>query len=277
MRNLLDFVVKHYFFFLFLLLESIAFALFIQNNYYQRAGMINSTLEFTGFFHKKYSNFVSYFSLKEANQLLLAENARLRSHQPASFLISTNKIITVNDTTYRQRYEYVDANVVNNSVNKVSNFITLDKGSNFGIKNDMAVISSSGIVGIVKEVSPNFALVISVLNKDSKISAKQKKTNQVGTLVWEENDYRYATLKDIPLHISVNVGDTIATSGFSGIFPEGLPIGIVADYNSNKGINFYTIKVKLLNDFNNLSHVYIVKNLMKEEQTNLEEKVSNDK
>jgi len=276
MRNLLDFIIRNYFFFLFAILESIAITMFIQNNFFQRSNIINSTLELSGFFYQKYDNIAQYFSLKEANRKLLEENAKLRSKQLNSFLVTDNKMFYRKDTLYRQQYQYFGAKVINNSVNKKNNYLTLDKGTDQGVKKEMAVVSSAGIVGIVKDVSPNFSSVISVLHMDSRISSKHRKSGQIGTVVWEENDYRYGYMKDVPTHVKINVGDSIITSEFSGIFPEGILIGKIADYTVIKSANFYNIKVRFATDFNSLTHVYIISNLMKDEIKKLEVKSQNE-
>lgn len=276
MRNLLDFIIRNYFFFLFAILETIAITMFIQNNYFQRSGIINSTLELSGFFYQKYDNIAQYFSLKEANRKLMEENAKLRSKQSNSFMATDNKMFYKNDTLYRQQYQYFGAKVINNSINKKNNYLTLDKGAIQGVKKEMAVVSTTGIVGIVKDVSPNFSSVISILHKDSRISSKHKKSGQIGTVVWEENDYHYGYMKDVPTHVKINVGDSIITSEFSGIFPEGILIGKIADYTVIKSANFYNIKVRFATDFNSLTHVYVITNLMKEEIKKLEEKSQNE-
>jgi rod shape-determining protein MreC len=203
MRNLLDFIIRNYFFFLFAILESIAITMFIQNNFFQRSNIINSTLELSGFFYQKYDNIAQYFSLKEANRKLLEENAKLRSKQLNSFLVTDNKTFYRKDTLYRQQYSYFGAKVINNSVNKKNNYLTLDKGTNQGVRKEMAVVSTTGIVGIVKDVSPNFSSVISVLHKESRISSKHKKSGQIGTVVWEEDDYRFGFMKDVPTHVKI--------------------------------------------------------------------------
>jgi rod shape-determining protein MreC len=215
-------------------------------------------------------------SLKTANKILAEENAQLLNRQKSSFIKTDNKLFVVNDTLYQQEYTYVTAKVISNSVNRINNYLTLNKGSRLGIKKNMGVISSQGIVGIVKDVSENFCTVYSVLHSKSKISAKLKKGNNVGTILWNGNDYRIVTMKDVPTHVKIRIGDTVISSGYSLMFPEGIPIGSVYSYDINKGKDFYEIKVRLYNDLNNISYVYIVKNLMKEELTDLEKRSQND-
>jgi rod shape-determining protein MreC len=254
----------------------IAFILIVNTNYYQQSVFFTASNSFSGSVYKVYNNITEYFSLKTVNMILADENAQLLNRQKSSFIKTDNKVFVVNDTLYQQEYTYVSAKVISNTVNRVNNYLTLNKGIRHGIKKNMGVITSRGIVGIVKDVSENFCTVYSLLHSKSKISAKLKKGNNVGTILWNGNDYRIVTMKDVPTHVKVKIGDTVISSGYSMMFPEGIPIGSVYSYDINKGKDFYEIKVKLFNDFNNISYVYIVKNLMKEELTELEKRSQNE-
>jgi rod shape-determining protein MreC len=180
------------------------------------------------------------------------------------------RLVQIKDTTYLQSYVYSSAKVINNSTNKRQNYITLDKGGINGIKPEMGVISSKGVVGIVKNVSGNFSSVMSVLHEKNKLSAKIKKSGYFGSLVWGNNSYRIADLKDIPNHVKLAIGDTIVTSGFSSIFPENILIGTVKEFDLPEGNNFYNIKVEFAEDYKRISHVYIIRSLLKEEKELLE-------
>ena len=270
MRNLFDFLLKNYFFFLFLLLEIFAAFLIVNNNYYQRSVIINSTNELTGSVRLMYSNITGYFMLKKTNQILAKENAALHNLTERSYIITDRNEYLVDDTAYKQQYTYIGAGVISNSVNKRNNYLMLNMGSNDGIDKDMAVISQRGIVGIIRDVSKHFSSVISVLHKDTRISAKIKKNNYIGTLAWKGIDYRKAYLMDIPTHVKLALGDTVITSGYSHLFPEGIMIGVIENYNILEGDNFYTIKISFLEDYNNLSYVYVVNNLMRNEKLMLE-------
>ncbi len=276
MRPLLQFLIKYYNFFLFLLLEFFAFFFIVKSNYYQQSVIINSANSISGGIYKTYDNITDYFSLKITNGMLAEENAKMRNLQKSSFIRTNNSVFSVDDTLYRQQYEYTSANIISNTFNRVNNYITLNKGYNHGIRKEMGVISSQGVVGIVKDVSANFCTVTSVLHSKSKISAKIKKNNYIGTLVWEGGNYRIATLKDIPSHVKISFGDTIVTSGYSLIFPGGISIGTIYYYDVNKGNNFYDIKVKLSTDFNKISYVYVIKSLLKDELEALQNKSQND-
>jgi rod shape-determining protein MreC len=275
MRNLLKLLYAYHFHILFVLLEGIALLLVVQNNHFQRASAIQFSSAVSGSFHKKMDNLKVYLSLRETNQVLAQENAELRNRLASIRKNISEKKDTLIDTLYKQRYTYFSAKIVNNSVSKQYNYITLNKGSNDGIKSNMAVITSKGIVGFIVGVSKNFSTVLSVLNRNFKVSAKFKKNNFLGSLSWESLNPEICLLSDIPFHVKVAVGDTIVTTGFSDYFPEGIPIGTVKDYDLKNG-NFYNIRVKLTNDFRNLNYVILVDNLMKAEQQELESQTEHD-
>jgi len=277
MRNLLLFIWKHYFFFVFLSLESLCIYLIVQNNYYQRASLINSSNNLSANVLKTSQNVRGYFYLKDVNENLANENAELRSRLLESYAMIYNDLNTVKDTTLKQKYTFTSAKVVNNSTNRRNNYLTLAKGSKQGIAKDMAVITNTGIVGQVKDVSDNFCTVMSMLHSKTIVSAKIKKDGSYGPLTWDGADFEIATLSDIPTHVNLKKGDTIVTSAYSLTFPENIKIGTVESWERKSGSYFYTVKVKLLTNFKKLSHVYIVNNLMKEEQQELEKKSETEK
>ncbi len=212
-----------------------------------------------------------YINLKANNEQLARENAQLQSKLASALYISEFKRDSVNDSIYIQQYTYITAKVINNSVNKRNNYITLDKGSLQGIKPEMGVITSRGLVGIVKQVSPRFCTVMSVLHKDTRISAKFKKNEFFGSLVWNGEDPQYATLREIDKTVPVKKGDTIVSTSFSSIYPSGIFIGVVEKSELESGSNFHNIQVKLSTSFNNLNYVYVIDHLLKNEQRGLEE------
>jgi rod shape-determining protein MreC len=276
MRNLLLFVWKHSFAFLFLLLETICIYLVVRNNNFQRAGFVNSANEVSANVLKTSKNIEDYFYLKNENENLAKENAELRSHSLLSFSMLVDDQYTVNDTVYNQKYEYTSCKVVNNSINRRNNYLTLNKGAKQGIQHDMAVITSTGVVGVVKDVSENFCTVMSLLHSKSTISSKVKKNGFFGPLTWDGESFSYATLNDIPSHVQLVKGDTIVTSAYSLAFPENIMIGTVESFERKSGEFFFTVKIKLSTDFKKLSYVYVVNNLQKLEQEELEKKSETD-
>lgn len=270
MRNLVVFILKNYFFVMFLLLETFCIYLLVQNNKFQRATFVNSSNKVSASLLASAENVQHYFYLKSENDRLAKENAELHSHDLLSFSKLVNRVYTLNDTTYRQKYTYTSATVVNNSTNRRNNFLTLDKGSSHGITNKMGVITSFGIVGQVENVSENFCTVKSLLHSNTIINSKFKKDGTFGPLSWDGQDYQFATLNDIPTHVRIQKGDTVVTSQYTKIFPENILIGTVDSYYRESTKPFYTVKIKLATDFKKLSHVYIVDNILKREQEELE-------
>ena len=158
--------------------------------------------------------------------------------------------------------------MINSSFNKTKNCIVIDKGRKDGILTEMAVCSSEGVVGVVEKVSQHYARVLPLINTNLRVSAKIKKNGYYGSLQWDGDDYRYSYLNDIPFHVNAEIGDTIVTSGFSSIFPEGKLIGFIESVNKETA-NFLKIKVKLATDFKRISDVYVIENTKKEEQQDL--------
>jgi len=275
MRNLSKFIVKYHFFFLFVIIEAFSIFLITKNNNYQKAKFVNFAWYISGYFFDKVNSFTEYLSLKEINRELVEENAQIFNDLRSLYKSNKVELFEINDSNFHQHYIYTHAKVINNSTNKQYNFLTLDKGTNHGIEVEMAVISYKGIVGVINSVSKNFSSVISFLNLKLKVSAKLKKNNYFGPVSWEGKDYTKATLSAIPYNVDINIGDTIITSGYSTIFPEGILIGFISDFEL-KGGNFYDITVKLSTNFKNISYVNVVNNLLKEEQINLEKTSQND-
>jgi rod shape-determining protein MreC len=257
-------------FFLFFSLEVFAFVVIFRFNNYQKASFVNYTVGVTSSFYTAVSNTQEYFNLRHVNDSLQIENARLRSQLLTSYYKNNFTPTQINDTVYKQQYEYIPAQVVSNSVTKRNNYITLNRGSLHGIAPEMGVISDNGIVGIVMSVSPHYCTVLSLLNNNCKISAKIEKNGAFGSLVWEGDDPKYAALRDVNKHVPLMTNDQIITSNFSTIFPEGIPIGKIYAHSLDAGDNFHTIKVELNTDFATVSTVYVIRNLLKQEQQTLE-------
>ncbi len=271
MRNLLNYLLKYHFFILFILIETLSVYLVIQHNPYHNAKFYHLANNISGFFNTRFNRLGEYFHLKEINQELALENMRLRN-QCKGALLKKGESRTLKE---EYQFEYILAEVINNSVNKLHNHITIDKGINDGIKQEMGLISPDGVIGVTNHVSNNFSTAISLLNPKLKVSAKIKNNDYYGSVVWDGKKPRQALLKEIPYHVKINIGDTVITSGYSAIFPEGILIGHITNYNIKSG-NFYDIQLKLAADFHQIKYVYIVQNPLKEEKDSLENLGFND-
>jgi len=272
MKNLFRFIIQHHFLILFLVIEFFSLFLLFSANPYQKVAFYNASHKISGKASLRMSNIRDYFSLHYENRKLAEENATLYNNLRSSYIFTAGAA-GKSDSLVARKFEYLTTRVINNTVNKQNNYITLDRGSEGGIDRDMAVISSDGIVGIVKSVSSHYASVLSVLNRDFNVSAKIKKNGYFGPLSWNGSSSYFATLVDIPHHVKISKGDTIVTSGFGGVFPEGFLIGTIDDFKL-KGGNYYEIRVRLSNDYRKLDFVQVIRNYAKVEIDSLENVVS---
>lgn len=270
MKNIFNFLYRNNFFFIFLLLEIFCFILISKNDHYQGSKLINSANDISANVYQISANTKEYLQLKEENDRLAYENNYLKNRIKLGYAIIPLKNYKKNDTLYRQEFEFMNAKVINSTVNKRNNYLTLNIGSLQGVGQDMAVINSEGIVGVVKAVSENYSSVMSVLHKDVIVPCKLKKEGINGTLQWEGGDYRYCILTDIPTHAKLKKGDTVITSSLSGIFPEGILVGFVDSHERRQNESFFTVKIKLNPDFKKINHVSVIKFIYKAEKDSLE-------
>ena len=272
MQQIINFVIRNKTFLLFLLLFGISIALTIQSHSYHKSKFINSANFFTGGIYKKANSISQYFKLKEQNQILVEENRRLKS-----LLFNREDELDLDfvaDSTFTNKiFKFKKATVYKNSYASANNYITINKGKSDSIQQDFGVITSQGIIGIIDNVSNNYATVLSILNTKSRINAKLKKSNQIGSLKWDGKSTQLVQLTDISKFAPVNQGDTIVTGGQSTIFPKGIPIGIIDDFTLDISGDAYTINVKLFNDMTNIGHVYIIENTNAEEIKTLQDAV----
>ncbi len=268
MRTLLRVIQKYSDFLLFLVLETVAMILMVQGGAFQRSKIVGMNRQISGYIYNKVDGTREYLFLKETNEMLVDENAQLRNtlQQMGQRLDSS---VVLSDFREPYQYQYVPSRVIHNSVYKQYNYLTLNKGEKDGVFKDMGVISDRGVVGIILETSDNFATVIPIINLDFRLSVKLKSSNYAGILQWNGKSPLYADLNEIPFHVELTENDTIVTSGFSTIFPEGIEVGTIESFTIEHG-NFYEIRVRLFTDFQSLFHVNVIRNYQKEEQLNLE-------
>ncbi len=258
MHNLSQFFGRFCSTILFLFLEIISFFLIVQYNTGQKEVFINSSSFYSGLVLENYSKLSRFYRLSSVADSIAKDNARLRAELRFATIDASFRRDSLIDTTYRQRYSFISAQVVSNSVNQIDNYITINKGSAFGIKPGMGVINDVGIVGVVRQTSANYATVASMLSSQTHISASIKRNGFFGSLVWDNRSSEYMHLTDIPKHANVLKGDSVITSGYSSTFPKGIFVGRVESVGFESGSSFYDLKVKISTDFNNLSYVYVV-------------------
>ena len=271
MQQILNFVIKHRNTLLFLFLITISLFLTIQSHSYHKSKFVSSTNTISGNIYGFSSNVTNYFHLKKYNKRLLNENVILKNKLEAigfdSLSVEKFKI----DSIEKGVFKYLSAEVINSTYHKTKNYITLNKGTKDSIYADMGVITDNGIVGIIESCSKNYSRVISILNKNSRINAQLKKSNHFGSLVWNGNDTNIVQLIDIPRLAPLKIGDTIITGGRSTIFPKGLPIGTVTNFELNIDQSYFTVNVRLFNDMTNIGFVNIIENKNAVEIKNIEQ------
>jgi rod shape-determining protein MreC len=276
MRNLLIFITKYNAFFLFVIFELSALIIYVKYNSFQKASFINSTNKVTGTLYAQVDELYGYLSLRETNDSLARENARLRSQLKASFYIDSVNKKQVTDTIYQQQYTYIEAKVVNNSTNRSNNYITINRGSKQGVAKGMGVICSSGLVGKVVFVGEHMSIVQSLLHKDSRFSAMLAKTKEIGYIEWSDDlDPHKGFMKDVSNNAQPHVGEEVVTSEYS-LFPEGIPIGKISNLHTKTGGFALNMEVKLAVDFGKLQYVNVVINKLAPEQAGLEAQQKKD-
>jgi rod shape-determining protein MreC len=274
MQQIFNFIYKNSNRLLFLLLLGISLFLSIQSHSYHRSRIISSANFLSGGVYERINNVSEYLNLRTQNDALAQENAKLRS-----LLFDkkdTSAISKIDSIKGIKSDDIIVSKVIHNTFNTHENYLTLNSGSLQGIKSDMGVINSLGIVGIIDNTSKNYSTVISILNTKSQINAKLKKSNHFGSLGWDGKNTGFVHLTDVPRLASIRKGDTIVTGGQSVIFPENINIGTVSRLYYEDKTNYYKIEVKLFNDMTNLGHVYIIKSKNREEIINLEKKEEKD-
>ncbi|MDN5203490.1 rod shape-determining protein MreC [Fulvivirgaceae bacterium BMA10] len=270
MQSLFLFLHKYRAFFIFVLLEVGCMWLIISNNQYQSATFFNSSNRIAGSILNTKSGITDYFSLKQANENLATENARLREEVMKQREIIDRLPRNVALNLILGQFDYSEAKVINNSIRNLNNYITVNKGWADGIEPGMGVIGQSGLVGIVKSSSKHFSTIISLLHTDIYVSSLLKRTGDLSSTKWAGDNPEEANLMFVPRHVDVKEGDTVITSGYNSIFGQGTMIGTVNNVSIKENATFYDIKVALSTDFSSLSYVYIVKNNLKVEKDSLE-------
>lgn len=265
MRNLLNFFLKYSSWLVLAFFIVVSCVLLFSRNPYQRHVWLTSAGTLSGAVYDAANNVTGYFNLREINDDLQRRTAsleaevvelrrRLAVYQQAALRVS----LAADPET--SRFRFIIASVINNSVSRPFNYITIDKGETDGIRPEMGVMDQNGIVGVVNVVSPHYARVISLLNPNFRLSCKVKGGEVFGSMVWDGKSPGEALLEELPKHTRFRKGDTIVTSGYSAVFPEGIPVGVIMGNARGEDDNFFTLRIRLFTDFNSLSTVKIISN-----------------
>lgn len=254
---------------LFIVLEIIAFSLIFNQRSFQRATFLNATNAFSGEIYSQYNQLTSYLNLRVENENLVAENIRLQNLLDRSQIFQSFGADTINDSTYSTRFTTIEAKVIASSWNKVNNYLTIDKGRKSGVVANMGVAGPNGAVGIVRNVSSNFASVLPLINPGITLSGKFKNNDYFGPVTWDGQNYQQAYIGDIPRYAEIKNGDTLVTDSRSLVFPEGILIGTVIGQEKQDDQNFLRLTIKLSTDFSKLENLYIIKDKLKVELDSL--------
>lgn len=293
MGRLLQLIIRNGGFFTFLLVEAFCFYVVIQYNTKQNAIFTHSMGLAAGHMLEKRREWVNYFSLQQRADSLQSANAQLLAdlalaqavqlpYRDTFFTIRTDTIRLGDSMAIhkiaRPQYRFIAARVIGNTINSANNWLFINRGSNDGLRPGMGVVTGKGIVGIVRHVDPNFSAVMSVLHREAKISVTLKKEKALGSLVWEGGDPSIMTLKFVPRHFSVKAGDEIVTSGYSELFPKGIPVGRIAGepIPDKENQYFWILKVNLSQDMSSVSDIYAVDNIFQTELDSLKQKVKDE-
>ncbi len=280
MRNLLEFLSRHNHWFVFLLLEVVGLVLLFQYSNYHASVWISSANAVTGKVMEADAWVTSFFHMRGENEALTVRNLQLEQE----VLALRNELDAVHrrDTTLQDRsrqvvfdsLQTIPAKVVGNSVHRVNNMMTIDRGEADGVKADMGVACGTGVVGIVYLTSAHYAVVLPVLNEKSNISCAIQGRGYFGYLHWNGGLTNEAYLDDVPRHAKFELGDTIVTSGYSSVFPGGLMVGTVTEQLDSRDGLSYRLKVQLATDYAQLRNVSVIRYEHRQEQAELEQKAA---
>lgn len=269
MRNLVAFLKRFQIFLVFAMLQIVALTIHFSFQSYPRARFMNSAGEITGKVMEYKHSITKHFNLSNANIRLQEENIDLRRQLPMSFIPLQSGMVKINDTLYRQQFDYVPATVLNSTFDKQNNFLTLNVGEFQGIETGMGVFNGNGAIGYVFDVSEHFALVKTLLSDNANIDVFLP-NGAFGLLKWDGKSSREVYITGIANDIEITLGDEVRTRGTQGVFPRGLLVGTVTAFNIVEGDPLWDLRVELAVDFRKIADAYVIKNLYKAEFDNLE-------
>ncbi len=303
MRNFLKFLVRFHAFFLFLALEALCLVFYFRSAAYPNAAVVYSANQLSGNTYARIAAVRAYGRLSLVNDSLNQQNARLRERLEQLGSPDSQRAGSITDSLFRQQYTYVPVRIINSSITARNNYLTLDKGRRDGLSADMGLITERGIAGRIIAVSEHYAVAMSVLHSKFSTSAEWRPiagqsgnaaagspfsgegdlaalpppaenpdgAAVSGRLSWDGKKPGIAQLIDLPGHVQPQPGDPIYTTGFSTLFPQGVPIGTVREVRQAPGSFFLEVDVALSADLSSLRHAYAVRDLRKWERDSLEQ------
>ena len=278
MRNIVRFLARYSTILFFVLMQAASLYLLFNYNDFQQSALFSTANKLNGWIFSVSESVTGYFNLRENNESLLRQNNDLE-HQVANL---KSALRSYTDSTKipllrmkeSEEFSLIPARVIQNSVTHYRNYITLNVGKVDGVKPEMGVANADGIVGVVSMVTNNYTVVIPILHRDQRFSCKLKNSNASGSLSWDGYDRRFAFLEEIPPYVAVSKGDTVVTSGFSAVFPEGLMVGTVEEYKVSDDANYLRLKIRLSTRFDALSNVRVIRYKHREEFKKLQKEAA---
>lgn len=270
MRNLIAFLRRFRIFLIFALLQVISLVIYVQFLSFPRSQYLTTASNVTAKVLTWENDITKHFDLSKNNWALQRENIRLRERLPEFMYTLSATKVKVEDTVFEQQYTYIPGEVINSSVTRRNNYFTLNIGSKQGVKRDMGVFSDKGVVGIVHNVSEHYCVVKSVLTEDINIDVIIEPIHIEGILKWDGHDARRGSIDGISNDLRIKKWSRVVTRGGSGIFPKGIPVGKVESIEPIEGESLWDVVIRYSEDYRTLQRVYVVKNLMIEEQKALE-------
>lgn len=276
MLNIFAFLRRYFTFITFVVLQFVSLWMLFNYNRFHRAAFLGVASELTGRINTQVDKLDDYFHQGQEARRVHRMNDSLLNLLPSNFAVPDTTAQVVADTlrfdtsVAVRRYLWRDAKVVYNTVSSEQNYLQINRGSKYGIRDEMAVLSSTGaVVGVVVNVSPNFSQVLSLLHVQSSVSAAHQKSGTLGKVEWDTKDPRFVQLKGISKSVDVKVGDTVVTSRYSYNFPPNYIIGTISGIGNDPATGFYLLNVKTAANFSTLQQVFVVENLLREEQLKL--------
>lgn len=277
MRNLIAFLKRFQIFLVFVLLQVVALSAYVRYSEFARIQVFSSANRINGSLFTMRNSVTKHFNLEKSNLILEKENALLREKLKQSNYQVQRQTIQIDDTTYKKQYTYVAATVVNNTFDKRNNYMTIDIGEQQGIKKGMGVISSKGLVGIVHIVGDSYAVVKTILSKNINVDVSLVNEGAFGLLKWDGINAKICQVSGISNDIVIKKFTKVITRGGSGMFPKGIPVGIITKRKSIEGKPLWDLQVRIAEDFRTIQHVYVVKNAFLDKQKSVESKIEPDK
>jgi rod shape-determining protein MreC len=276
MRNFIAFFKRFRVFLFFAVLQIVALSWHIRYLSFPKNQYLTTASAVTGKVLEVENDVTKHFNLSKNNVNLQSENISLRKKIPQSLYQINRKLFKIQDTVFEQQYKYIPATVVNSSVTRRNNYFTINAGSKQGIKREMGVFSDKGVVGVIHNVSEHYSVVKTVLTKDINIDVTIEPIGLFGFLKWNGHDAKKGSVTGISNDLKIKRWSRVVTKGGSGIFPKGMPVGKVYETKPVEGEPLWDVVVLFSENFRTLQNVYVIKNLLIDEQKALEKQIPPD-